>query len=304
MFNHNIMKKFFTMAVAISAFLMASAQNDASEGLMDKLYPQIMQASQSNDQALAKSLIEQLIDAGADISELETTYAYSLAATGNLQQGIDRLKAYLKANGRDYLACQALGELYSQAGDEANALAWLGKCSEINPGYARPYVTIARMVAKNDKKTAMESYNKAIRLFIDANQPNGAVQLGVEAMEIDPENVELLMSLGDALVLAAMPDKALSFYNEAINNAVSDMNPDFSVITDANYKIAKIYSDKGDYDSALTYLTILIENEKYTGAFKSTFADALNLAASCCDKKGDAAGAAQYRTKASDFSKE
>lgn len=298
------MKKLLTLAIAASALFMASAQDKPSDELMDKLYPQIMQASQANDHALTKSLIEQLIDAGVDISELETAYAYALAGTGNLQRGIDRLGAYINAHSQDYLAYQALGELYSQAGDEAKALANFETCSSLNPGYARPYVTMARMMSKKDKNKAMANYNKAIRLFIDANQPNGAVQLGVEAMEVDPADVTLLASLGDALLLASMPDKALSFYNESIARASASDSPDFKAITESNLKIAKIYYDKGEYDAALTYLDILIDNEKYTGAYKPTFAEALDLAASCSEKIGDAARASQYRGRAADFSKE
>ncbi len=298
------MKKILTLVAAIAACLCATAQDEAGGALMDKLYPQIMQASQSGDHALAKSLIEQLIAAGVDISELETTYAYSLAGSGDVQAGIDRLNAYAKDHADDYLACQALGELYGQAGDKDSALLWLGRSCDINPGYARSYVTIARLTAKDDKATAMKNYNKAISLFIEAGYPNGAVQLGVEAMDISPENVELLMNLGDALMLADMTDKALAFYNEAINKAASSQSPDYEAITIANYKIAKIYHDRGDCDSALTYLDILIENEKYTGAYKSTFADALNLAAECSEIKGDQARAAAYRDKARDFSAE
>lgn len=302
--NHRNMKRILTVVAALSAIFSVWAQNDDSSALMDKLYPQIMQASQSGDQALAKSLIEQLIDAGVDISELETAYAYSLAATGNLPGAIDRLNAYLAANESDYLACQALGELYAQSGDRNAALAWLGKSSAINPGYARPYVTIARMTAKDDKATSIDTYNKAIALFIEANQPNGAVQLGVEAMEVEPENVELLINLGDALLLAGMADKALAFYNEGIAKAAASQSPDYQAITTANYKIAKIYRDKADYDSALTYLDILIDNEKYTGQYKQTYADALALAAECSDMKSDAERASQYRAKAKDFSAE
>lgn len=290
------MKKFILMAAAISAFLFTYAQDES--GLMDKLYPQIMQASQANDQALAKSLIDQLIEAGVDISELEATYAYALAGTGNLQQGIDRLNSYLKDNETDYLAYQALGDLYAKAGDEAKAFSAYVMCNTINPDYARPYVSFARMVKNKDKKLAMVGYNKAIRLFIDAGQPNGAVQLGVEAMEVDPSNVELLMSLGDALVIADMPDKAISFYNEGFKYAAAAKEKDYETISSANYKIAKLYADKGEYDAALTYLNILIDNEKYTGAYKQIFIDALNLAADCYGKKGDAAHANECRNKA------
>ncbi|MCM1451716.1 MAG: hypothetical protein NC102_05625 [Clostridium sp.] len=293
-----MMKKILTMALALSALFAAYAQDEASTEMVDKLYPQIMQASQSGDQALAKALIQRLVDAGEDISELEVTYAYSLAGTGELQKGIDRLNEYMRANPNDYLGCQALGDLYLQAGDKTMAMSWLGKCIDLNPGFARPYVTIARMTAKGDKKMSIASYNQAIRLFLDANQPNGAVQLGVEAMEVDPKNVELLMSLGDALAMAEMPDKAISFYNEGFQNAASAKEKDFQTITSANYKIAKLYAEKGEYDSALTYLSILIDNEKYTGEYADIYKEALNLAADCLDKKGDAAKAMQYRAKA------
>lgn len=292
------MKRIFLLAMAIAAFGIGFAQDDATGNLADKLYPQIMQASQAKDYALTKTLIEQLIEAGADISELEAEYARALAGTGNLQEGIDRLSSYLQTSPNDYLACQALGELYQQAGNPQAALTWYGKCIEINPGYARPHVSIARMAAKTDKALSIASYNQAIRLFLDANQPNGAVQLGVEAMDVDPENVELLMSLGDAMEMAGMPDKAVAFYNEGFKNAASAKEKDYATISSANYKIAKVYADKGEYDAALTYLTILIENEQYTGQYKQTFKDALTLAADCYDKKGDKAKAEEYRNRA------
>ena len=299
------MKKFLVMAaIAMSAFLTASAQDDTSEALTDKLYPQIMQASQSNDHAQAKALIEQLIDAGADISELEATYAYALAATGELQKGIDRLNAYLDGNNTDYLAYQALGDLWGQAGDEAKAFAAYNMCIHINPTFARPYVSFARLVKNKNKKLAMTGYNKAISLFLEAGQPNGAVQLGGEAMEVDPDNTKLLILLGDALVMANMPKNALAFYNEAMLKSISNGSHDYETTTKANCKMAGVLYELGEYDSALKLLDTLIESEETTAAYKSDFAKALNLAASCWEKKGDEAKATQYRERANAFSAE
>lgn len=292
------MKKLLLLALAVLSLNFSFAQDETPDALLDKLYPQIMQASQQKDYALTRALIERLIDAGADISELEPSYAYALASTGDVSKGIDRLNEHLQANPADYLACQALGELYQQDGDNAAAMAWLSKCIELNPAYARPYVTIARMAAKTDKALSIASYNQAIRLFIDAGQPNGAVQLGVEAMDVDPENVELLMSLGDALAMAGMSDKAIAFYNEGFNIAAAAEQKDYAAISDANYKIAKLYADMGEYDAALTYLNILIENEQLTGQFPQTFKQALLLAADCCQKQGQDKRAEEYRTRA------
>lgn len=293
----NIIKKISVIVALAVASVMPSWAQDTDE-LYNRLYPQIMQASQGKDYQRVVSLMDELLQAKADISEIETLYAVALNGVGRTDEAINRLNAYLKAEPTDVSAYYTLGELYQAAGNQPQAQAQWEKCIELRPNNSKPYVAIARMAGMENKTVAMDYYNKAIAIFIDAKQPNGAVQLGIEAMNIDPEDLKLLVQLGNALSMAGMVDNALPFYAEAIGLASSAVTPPFDILTEANVGLAKIYYDKGDYDSALTYLLILIENDDVTRAFPERYRTALQIAADCYDKKCDTVRADELRTKA------
>lgn len=276
----------------------AFAQTEDTEALKDKLYTSIIQAYNAKNWTEVNDLIGQLVAAGASIDELEITYAEALGELGRGQEGIDRLNAYLKNTPDDFRAYQVLGELYENAGNTGKAIEAYEKCASIRPDFAKPMVSAARLQASSDPQAAMKNYNKAITVFINANRPDGAIQIGTEAMKVDPQNIDFLMLMGDALTRANMPDNALSFYAEVITVNNRNPQPDPAIALDANYNIAMIYYKKHEYTKALVFLNSLVTNTELEKSSPEAYALAMCLSAACENRRGNSSGAEECLAKA------
>lgn len=287
-----MLKKIIAIALfGLGLGLSAHAQTEETEALKDKLYTSIIQAYNVKNWTEVDALIKRLLEAGANIDELEITYAEALGELGQPEEGISRLKAYVGKAPDDFRAYNMLGDLYEKTGNASEAIEAYEKSASMRPDFARPMVAAARLQAESDPAKAMANYNRAIDIFLNAKRPDAAIQLGTEAMKIDPENIDLLMLMGDALTRAGMVDYALSFYTEVIVANGKQGNPDPGSIIESNYNIAMIYFKKHEYDKALTFLQSLLANTELMESDKDAQALALSLAAACENRKGDQAAA-------------
>lgn len=296
------MKRLFFLsiiALVCAAFPKADDEApDAAEVLKDRLYTSIIQAYNVKNWEEVNALMEQLVAAGANIDELERTYAEALIGLDRENEAIERINAYLAKEPDDFRAYQLLGDAYRKGGDTDKAAEAYDKCNEMRPDFARPLVSKARMLAEIDKAAALDAYNKAIRIFLVAERPDAAIQIGVEAYKIDETNLDLLMQMADALKRANMQKEALSFYAAAIAANSEAEEPDVAVSIEAAYGMAMIYYRQKEYDKAISILEKMLVSEQIMGTDKDAYVTALCLAAACEQRLGHDKESQAYQSKA------
>ena len=277
------MKKY--MMAALSALILgasAFAQNDnEQQTLADKLYVSITQAQNSQDWPKVAELVEQILAAGEDISDYEVAYAQALSHQGRSLDAIKRLEAYLPAHDTDFMAYQTLGDIYASTLQTEKAAQAYQKCGELRPDFARPFVSLGRLYAAEDTVKAMENYNKAIRIFLQAQRPDAAIQIGLEAMKVDQTDMRMLLLMGDALTDAGMTDNALSFYAAVLAQApkADDNSVNIETAVEANFSIAMVYYRRKEYKESLKYLEKMYESEPLLSSDAKAFAMMLCLGA-------------------------
>lgn len=279
------MKKILLTALALGAAWWAGAVTP--EELSNQLYLQIVSSYNAQNWERVTELVEQLIDAGADIDEFEITYSNALAQSGRAEEAATRLEAYLEKCPDDYQGWNALGDIQSMRSMTDQAIEAYAKSSELNPMFARPCVAIARLKAASDPAASVQSYCQAMRIFLLAEQPQGAIQFGSEAMGIDPKNTQLLILLGEALSQAGLEDKALPFYAEAVSIASEPAAPDLETVGVGTDRIGMIYYKQGEYAKSLAFLNVLTANDEILGNLDPEMAQELLLLTAANNQKLD-----------------
>lgn len=290
------MKKIFLlMAVALGASI-ASAQEQQTEA--DRLYLQIMQAYKAQNWEEVASLVQQVAQAGEDIEEFEVIYAQSLNSMGNYQQAFDRMDAYTSKYPEDYGAWSLYADLCARLGMNVKAVEAYEHCSSLHPEIARPLALSARLLRESDPVEATARYKQAIRMYKDGNRVGNAIQLGPEALGIAATDTELLMLLGECLEKASMPDDALPFYAEVVALNAKGEKPDVAQVAAAEFAIANIYYNKGEYDKTLDYLKGAIDNEALLSSDVSALAKIFCVASAASERLGMNEEAHAYEEKA------
>lgn len=300
------MKKILLTALTLgAAWCMSPAQTTDPEELSNLLYTQIISAYNAQNWEQVTGLVQQLIDAGADIEDLEVNYCIALSESGRADEAAERLEAYLTANPEDYQGWYALGDIQVRRSMTDKAIEAYSKSAELNNMFARPYVALARLYSADDSAASVDAYCKAMRIFLLAEQPQGAIQFGSEAMKIDPSNPQLLILLGESLSMAGIEDKALPFYAEAVSVASAPENADLETVGVGTQRIAMIYYKKGEYAKSLAFLSTVAENDILLSNFNPEMGqELLMLAAANNQKLGNDSEAELYLNKARDLNPE
>ncbi len=268
-----------------AAWCAAPAGGVSPEELSNQLYTQIVSAYNAHNWEQVTTLVQQLIDAGADIDDLEENYCKALAESGRADEAITRMEAYLEKCPEDYQAWYTLGEIQTRCSATEKAIEAYSKSAELNPMFARPYVAIARLYGAEDPAAAVDAYCKAMRIFLLAEQPQGAIQFGSEAMGIDPKNSQLMILLGEALSQAGMEEKALPFYAEAVSIASDPETADMETVGIGTDRIAMIYFKKGEYSKSLAFLSVLTGNDQLFSTLAPEMAQELLMLAAANNQK-------------------
>lgn len=293
------MKKIFILLMAAMAFASASAQDqEEQQTVADRLYLQIMQSYKAQDWDEVTSLIDQVAQAGENTEEFEVIYAQALYEKGDYQGAHDRLEPYVEKYPQEYQAWSLFADACSQLGLAQQAVEAYDHCSELQPSLARPWACSARALKTTNPTEATERYKEAIRIYIESGKLGNAIKIGSEAVAIAPADTELLMLVGDALDKAAMPDQALAFYAEVVALNAKAEQPDVQQVAAAEYAIALIYYDKGDYQRALQMLEGAIDNDSLAEVDSSAYARMLCLASATCERMGDTKKSAALLEKA------
>lgn len=300
------MKKIFLTALTLgAAWCMSPAQTTNPEELSNLLYTQIISAYNAQNWEQVTDLVQRLIDAGADIEDLEVNYCIALSESGCPDEAADRMELYLESNPEDYQGWYALGDIQIRRSMPDKAIEAYTKSAELNSMFARPYVAIARLYGSDDPEAAVDAYCKAMHIFLLAEQPQGAIQFGSEAMNIDAGNQHLLLLLGESLSMAGLEEKALPFYAEAISVASIPENADFETVSVGTQRIAMIYYKKGEYAKSLAFISTVSENKILLSNFDPVMAqELLMLTAANYQKLGKDSDAESYLTKAREVNPE
>lgn len=260
------MKKIILTALALGASWCAQAADPTPEELSNQLYTQIVSAYNAQNWEQVTELVQRLIDAGADIDDLEVNYCKALAKCGQADQAVERMEAYLEKSPEDYQGWYALGDIQAGRSMTDKAIEAYSKSTELNSMFARPYVAIARLYGTSDPAASVDAYCKAMRIFLLAEQPQAAIQFGSEAMGVDSHNSQLMILLGESLSQSGLEDKALPFYAEAVSIASATETADMETVGVGTNRIAMIYYKKGEYAKSLAFLSVLTGNDELLSA--------------------------------------
>lgn len=200
-----------------------------------RVHPEIVDTDKSEKAERAKSGKYQ------DLSD----YAVALLRAGEFVKGRDILKDLAVEHGDEYIIAANLGTAYELTGDVPNALEWIRKGVELNPkshdGTEWLHVKILEAKAQAQGQKNWFAKNKTLALDFGSEvqpvQPKTAVrdeqqkELSIadvrQALEYqlqertqfikaeDRQMSELLISLGNILVLQAEPEKAYEVFKLA-----------------------------------------------------------------------------------------
>lgn len=290
------MKKILLLMAAALGASFASAQEQQT--VADKLYLQIMQAYKAQNWEEVASLVQQVDQAGEDIEEFEVIYAQSLNGLGDYQGAFNRMDAYTSKYSEDYGAWSLYADLCARLGMNVKAIEAYEHCMSLHPEIARPLALSARLLRESNPAEATARYKQAIRLYKDNKLLGNAIQLGPEALGIAAKDTELLMLLGECLEKASMPDDALPFYAEVVALNANEQQPNVAQVAVAEFAIAKIYYNKGQYGRTMDYLKGAIDNEALLSADAAALAKIFCLASLASEHLGNSGDAHTYEKKA------
>jgi eukaryotic-like serine/threonine-protein kinase len=190
--------------------------------------------------------------------------AYNLS--GQSDQGIAAYQKAVAANSYYWLNHNALGNAYFRLGDNAKALPEYQKVAEIAPDNPMGYEGIASVYLREGKwSEAIPQYQRALALAPDSptysnigtayfflKNYDDASKMYAKAVEMTPNDEQLLGNLGDAYRWSGHSDQAAASYSKAISLAFQELqvNPrSASIMSD----LGLLYAKKGDPVNAQQY---------------------------------------------------
>jgi serine/threonine protein kinase/Flp pilus assembly protein TadD len=190
--------------------------------------------------------------------------AYNLS--GQSDQGIAAYQKAVAANSYYWLNHNALGNAYFRLGDNAKALPEYQKVAEIAPDNPMGYEGIGSVYLREGKwSEAIPQYQRALTLAPDSptysnigtayfflKNYDDASKMYAKAVEMTPNDEQLLGNLGDAYRWSGHSDQAAASYSKAISLAFQELqvNPrSASIMSD----LGLLYAKKGDPVNAQQY---------------------------------------------------
>jgi eukaryotic-like serine/threonine-protein kinase len=190
--------------------------------------------------------------------------AYNLS--GQSDQGIAAYQKAVAANSYYWLNHNALGNAYFGLGDNAKALPEYQKVVEIAPDSPMGYEGIGSVYLREGKwSEAILQYQRALGLAPDSptysnlgtayfflKNYDDASKMYAKAVEMTPNDEQLLGNLGDAYRWSGHSDQAATSYSKAISLAFQELqvNPrSASIMGD----LGLLYAKKGDPVNAQQY---------------------------------------------------
>ena len=190
--------------------------------------------------------------------------AYS--ASGQSDEAIAAYQKAVAANSYYWTNHTALGNAYLGRGDNARALPEFQKVIEIAPDNPMGYEGVGSVYLRQGKwSEAIPQYQKALTLAPDSptysnlgtayfflKNYDQATKMYEKAVEMTPNNEELLGNLADSYRWSGHSDQAAAAYSKAISLAFQELqvNPRSATIMG---DLGLLYAKKGDAANALQY---------------------------------------------------
>ncbi len=187
--------------------------------------------------------------------------------SGQSDEGIAAYQKAVAANAYNWLNHLALGKAYMELGDTAKALPEYQKITELASDNPLGYEGIGSVELRQGKwSEAIPQYQKALSLapnsptysnlgtaYFFLKNYDQATKMYEKAVEMTPNNEELLGNLGDSYRWSGHSDQAATAYGKAISLAFQELqvNPrSASIMGD----LGLLYAKKGDAANALQYM--------------------------------------------------
>ena len=182
-------------------------------------------------------LTDEIVDADETMNFLRQR-AYAAHMDGQLDRALVDYRRFLAANDADWESWNNLGNAYRNAGDLKSSIEALRKAAEINPQAAPIRLNLARSLRDfgdligaeaelrkmaldfpRDEKPLIDLYHVLQGLGRPETELEEALE---EASRRDPENVEVLIELGDHHIRFLAFDKSEQTYRRALALAPSN----------------------------------------------------------------------------------
>jgi serine/threonine protein kinase/tetratricopeptide (TPR) repeat protein len=217
-----------------------------------------------NTQAVAELKRALELAPNSDVAYRELGDAYS--RSGQSDDAIASFQKAVAANSYNWMNHIALGNAYFGLGDNAKALPEFQKVIEITPDSPLGYEGMGNVYLREGKwSEAIPQYQKALTLAPDAptysnlgtayfflKSYDQSTKMYEKAVEMTPNDEQLLGNLGDSYRWSGHSDQAAACYGKAISLAFQELqvNPRSATIMG---DLGLLYAKKGDQTNALQY---------------------------------------------------
>jgi serine/threonine protein kinase/tetratricopeptide (TPR) repeat protein/TolB-like protein len=217
-----------------------------------------------NAQAVAE--LKKALDLAPNSDEAYRNLGDAYSRGGESEEGIAAYQKAVSANAYNWLNHIALGKAYLELGDSAKALPEFQKVTEIASDNPVGYMDIGSLYLREGKwSESIPQFQKALALAPDADTYSNlgtayffmknydqATKMYEKAVEMRPNDEELLGNLGDSYRWSGHSDQAATAYGKAISLAFQELqvNPrSASIMSD----LGLLYAKKGDGANAVQY---------------------------------------------------
>ena len=186
--------------------------------------------------------------------------------SGQSDEAINAFQKAVAANSYYWLNHNALGNAYFGLGDNAKALPEYQKVTELAPDNPMGYTNIGSVYLREGKwGEAIPQFQRGLALAPDADTYSNlgtayfflksydqSTKMYEKAVEMTPNNEELLGNLGDSYRWSGHSDQAAAAYGKAIALAFQELqvNPRSATLMG---DLGLLYAKKGDAANALQY---------------------------------------------------
>jgi len=217
-----------------------------------------------NAQAVAE--LKKALELAPNSDEAYRNLGDAYSRGGESEEGIAAYQKAVSANAYNWLNHIALGKAYLELGDSAKALPEFQKVTEIASDNPVGYMDIGSLYLREGKwSESIPQFQKALALAPDADTYSNlgtayfflknydqATKMYEKAVEMRPNDEELLGNLGDSYRWSGHSDQAATAYGKAISLAFQELqvNPrSASIMSD----LGLLYAKKGDAANAVQY---------------------------------------------------
>ena len=222
--------------------------------------------SMTGKNTLAVAELKRALELAPNSDEAYRNLGDAYKASGESDEAIAAYQKAVAANSYNWLNHIALGKAYFELGDNAKALLEFQKVTELATDNPMGYGDIGSVYLREGKwSEAIPHFQKALSIAPDSptysnlgtayfflKNYDQATKMYEKAVEVTPNDEQLLGNLGDSYRWSGHSDQATAAYGKAISLAFQELqvNPrSASIMGD----LGLLYAKKGDAANALQY---------------------------------------------------